>query len=59
MIQETVPLHKVEEVRHVYEPQLNELLEQGWIILAVGTGQEQTGPHDYTPVFRYSVGRIN
>lgn len=59
MSQDTSPLHKVKEVRHVFEPQLNPLLEQGWILLAVGTGQEQTGPQDYSPFFRYSVGRID
>lgn len=51
-------LHQVKEVRHVYETEVNGLLGQGWIILAVASGQEQTGPHDYAPVFKYSMGLI-
>jgi hypothetical protein len=36
----------------------NLLLEQGWVLLAVGEGQEQTGPYDYTPSFAYCLGKI-
>lgn len=52
-------LHTIKEVCHVYQQeQVNTRLSEGWVLLAVATGQEQTGPHDYTPTFRYTVGRV-
>lgn len=52
-------LHTIKEVRHVYNSDdVNELLAKGWILLAVGEGKEQTGQHNITPVFRYSVGHL-
>ncbi len=50
----------VKEVKAVFsENQANELLDRGWILLSVAKGQEQTGPNDYMPAFKYSLGRID
>jgi hypothetical protein len=51
-------LHAVKEVRHVYEPDVNKLLADGWILLAVASGHEPGDENEVTPFFRYSVGRI-
>jgi hypothetical protein len=51
-------LHEVKVVKQAYEKEANELLEQGWILLSVESGQEQRGPHDYSPVFKYCLGKI-
>lgn len=51
-------LHLVKEVRHVYEPEVNTLLKQGWIILAVASGHENTDSNDNLPVFKYSLGLV-
>lgn len=51
-------LHLVKEVRHVYEPEVNALLSQGWIILAVASGHEHIDSEDNLPVFKYSLGKV-
>ncbi|RJF92665.1 hypothetical protein [Noviherbaspirillum saxi] len=51
-------LHLVKEVRHVYETEVNALLDQGWIILAVASGHEPTESQDNLPVFKYSLGFV-
>ncbi|PPK76034.1 hypothetical protein B0F87_104124 [Methylobacter tundripaludum] len=60
---QTVPsdnlLHHVEEIETVYtKNDVNRFLKQGWVLLSVGSGQEQTGQHDYTPSFAYCLGKI-
>lgn len=53
-------LQKVKEVTQTYDKdEVNKQLKNGWVILAVATGQEQTGSNDYTPTFKYSLGRID
>lgn len=55
---ENVSFEGVKEVRHCYDADdVNDLLKKGWVILSVAKGQEQTGQHDYTPTFKYSLGR--
>ena len=50
----------VKKVQHVYrESQVNNLLKEGWILLSVASGQEQTGPNDYSPTFKYCLGKTN
>ena len=53
-------LMSTEEVRTVYSQQdANRLLDQGWTLLAVGKGQEQTGEHDIMPIFGFCLGFIS
>jgi hypothetical protein len=52
-------LQNVEKVEVVYNKEtVNRFLSEGWVILAIGTGQEQTGQHDYTPMFAYCLGKL-
>lgn len=49
----------IEEVEVVYNKDAaNRFLEKGWVILAIGSGQQQTGSHDYTPMFAYCLGKL-
>ncbi len=51
-------LQNICEVQSVYnQEQVNVLLTSSWILLGVVSGQEQTGPNDYTPIFRYCLGK--
>lgn len=51
-------LHQIQEVTNTMnKDQVNRLLSEGWVLLAVAPGQSQTGPHDYTPEFGYCLGR--
>ena len=51
-------LHGIEEVKVTNdENESNRLLEHGWILLSVASGQEQTGAHDHTPFFAFCLGR--
>lgn len=53
-------LHTVKEVRRLsHEEDVNRLLDQGWVLLSVREGKEQTGQHDITPYVRFSVGRVS
>lgn len=53
-------LHTVKEVRRLsHEEDVNKLLDQGWVLLSVREGKEQTGQHDITPYVRFSVGRVS
>jgi hypothetical protein len=55
---ETKNLQNIREVQSVYnQDQANALLASGWELLGVASGQEQTGPNDYTPIFRYCLGK--
>lgn len=57
--QDSEVLSNVKEVKAIFsEDKANELLDKGWVLLSVAKGQEQTGPNDYTPVFKYSLGRV-
>lgn len=52
-------LQNVEKVEVAYNKDAaNSFLEKGWVILAIGSGQEQTGQHDYTPMFAYCLGKL-
>lgn len=52
-------LHTVKEVRHVTdEKQVNTLLTAGWLLLGMREGVERTGEHEFSPYFRYSMGRV-
>lgn len=52
-------LQDVEEIKVVRdESESNELLDQGWILLSVGNGQEQTYTHSFYPTFAYCLGKI-
>lgn len=52
-------IHKVSAVRSTFhEEEVNTLLKEGWVLLSVGTGQEQVGQHDFLPSFRYCLGLI-
>jgi hypothetical protein len=51
-------LHQVKEIEITYsEKSVNDLLSDGWILLSVASGQEQTGSNDYTPVFKFCLGK--
>lgn len=51
-------INQVKEIETTYsQDEANQLLESGWILLAVASGQEQTGANDYTPLFKYCLGR--
>ena len=52
-------LHQIEEVETVYSKKdANQYLKQGWKLLSVGSGQEQTGSNDYQPFFGYCLGKV-
>lgn len=52
-------LHTVKEVCHVTQAeQVNKLMNNGWHLIAVGDGVERTGEHEFSPYFRYSMGRV-
>jgi hypothetical protein len=52
-------LQNVEKVEVAYsKEEANELIKKGWLLLAVGAGQEQTGQHDYMPTFAYCLGKV-
>lgn len=58
MQSEVKNLNNICEVQAVYnQDRVNELLACGWKLLAVAPGQEQIGPNDYSPIFRYCLGR--
>lgn len=51
-------LHGIEEVKVTNdENESNRLLERGWVLLSVASGQEQAGEHDYNPFFSFCLGR--
>lgn len=46
------------EVEVVYNKDAaNRLIHEGWVLLSVGPGQEQTGAHDYMPLFGFCLGK--
>ena len=40
------------------EAEANDLLSQGWILLSVGKGQEQTNTHTFYPYLKFCLGKI-
>jgi len=49
----------VTKVNTVYSKEtVNELIAEGWVLLAVASGQEQIKPNDYIPMFGYCLGKL-
>jgi len=58
-IKDSGMLHQVTELKVTYnKEEANDLLSTGWILLGVASGQEQTGANDYTPVFKFCLGKV-
>jgi hypothetical protein len=52
-------LHLVTKVNTVYSKEtVNELIAEGWVLLAIASGQEQIKPNDYIPMFGYCLGKL-
>ena len=52
-------LHQVKELKITHrKEEANDLLSVGWVLLSVASGQEQTGAHDYIPVFKFCLGKV-
>lgn len=52
-------LVNVSEIFTTYKSDLvNQYLMDGWVLLSIATGQEQTGAHDISPSFAYTLGKL-
>lgn len=51
---------KIKEIRETTRGfEADKLLKEGWVLLSMAKGQEQTGPNNIVPIFKYSLGNPN